>query len=194
MKSLSALGIFVIGAAIGAAANYILTKDKFDAEREEDHKAMWDYVNKEIAKYKGTSEAMEQNREMIKDVKDKLEKFSTPYNKMSSIDNEKEDDVVLAEKQYPVEITDDIFEIGFAEFENGEPTYEKIQLTYYEGDTTLTDDQDEPIDYTDALNEDCIATFAESSENVMYFRNMKQGCDYELVRALGEYKDKLGDI
>ena len=195
MKALSSFTIFVTGAVIGALGCYILTKDKFRVEREEDHKAMWDYVDKELAKYKGTSDATEKTRKTIKDVSDRLEKISTPYNKLSSIkEAEKESEIILAEKESPVEISDDIFEIGFAEFENGEPTYEKIQLTYYEGDQTLTDDNDEPIDITDAIDEDCIETFEASSENVMYFRNTKLECDYEIVRALGEYKDRLGDI
>ena len=193
MKGIFGLGMMMVGAAIGAGATYIFMNEKYKAEREENNKAMWAYVERELAKQNGTSEATEQDREKEARVKEKMEKLSIPYSKVSKIES-KDPIVIRAEQESPVEHPGDIYEIKFTDFEDGEPTFEKLSLTYYQGDHTLTDDLDEMIDIDDVINEECLARFDESEENVLYFRNVKNGCDYEIIRALGNYGDRLGDI
>lgn len=197
MKIISTVGAFICGGIIGSAVTYFLVNESANKKIQENNDAMWEMYNKEMAQIKKNSEATEEDSHISTEER-RVNAKVTPYNKMSSIeemeDEEKDHIVVLAEQESPIEAPEDIFEIGFAEFEDGEPTFDKIQLTYYEGDQTLTDELDEPIDITDAVNEDCIIEFENSDENVMYFRNLKRETDYEIVRALGEYKDRLGDI
>lgn len=195
MNAISSAGIFAAGALVGAAAAYFILKERFKLEKDEEYRAM----EKHLQDIYRPSEAVEQTRKDVEEVVEKIDKIITPYNKVSGkeetiTNNKKSDEVILAESQSPVEITDDVFEISFGEYESSESMHDHIELTYYEGDQVVTDDADDPIEPGEVLNEECIEHFASSTKNVMHFRDMRNGCDYEITRALGSYGDRLGEI
>lgn len=71
-----------------------------------------------------------------------------------------------------------------------ESTFEKVTLTYYEGDDTLCDDQEVIIpEVTDLLGEEALVSFGVKSEDpdIVYIRNEKRGTDYEVVRVKKSY-------
>lgn len=80
--------------------------------------------------------------------------------------------------------------ISHDEYFEGELDYEQVQVTYYEGDDVLVDDQDVPIPDSDAsVGDDNLTKFGHGSkdENIVYIRNDGRGLDYEVVRSEGKY-------
>lgn len=80
--------------------------------------------------------------------------------------------------------------ISHDEFFENEPDYEQVQITYYEGDGVLVDDQDMPIpDSNSCVGDDNLVQFGHGSkdENIVYIRNDTRGLNYEVVRHEGKY-------
>lgn len=86
--------------------------------------------------------------------------------------------------------------ITFAEFSNDMEHYDKVTLTYYEADDTLTDDKDGIVPAPrDIVGPHALQSFDDNSEdaNVVYVRNNKIGTDFEICRNFGYYtEDVLG--
>lgn len=82
------------------------------------------------------------------------------------------------------------FTITKMEYDEDEPDYDKITLTYYEGDDVLADDRDEPIDDVDGtIGPDALESFGHLSEdkNVCYVRNRERDADFEIVLNPGAH-------
>lgn len=80
------------------------------------------------------------------------------------------------------------------EFFDTENTHEKITLVYYEGDDTLADERDGIIPNANAvIGPDAVDNFGEGSDdpNVVYVRNNKSSCDFEVVRNTGSYSKEI---
>lgn len=73
--------------------------------------------------------------------------------------------------------------ISAEEFYESHDEYDKNTLTYYEGDVTLADDQDVPIDdYTGIIGENNLRFGVLSQDpNIVYIRNPHLHSDYEVL-------------
>lgn len=82
------------------------------------------------------------------------------------------------------------------EFMDDESGYEKGNLTYYEGDDALADEQDQIIDDTEGtVGNDNLLKFGHGSRdnNCVYVRNDMLKLEWEIIRAKGSYaKEVLG--
>jgi hypothetical protein len=95
----------------------------------------------------------------------------------------------LRTKDRPYVITHD--EYFGAEHEE----YDTIQLTYFEKDGTLVDEHDKPIDDVDGtIGDESLARFGHGSKDnkIVYVRNEKLECEYEVVLSDQSYLEALG--
>ena len=112
------------------------------------------------------------------------------------------EDAVVTKKYPPTEVVDpDIpYPISVEEFLSDEPDHDKITLTYYDGDDVLASDKGEVIrNMAKVVGDEFLTKFGWRSDdnNVVYVRNEKFKCDYEVTleeRSYGEvvlnYRDK----
>jgi len=84
--------------------------------------------------------------------------------------------------------------IPFDSFEEEFPHHDKITLTYFAGDDTLTAD-DEELDPSlyDAVGDDALTSFGEMSEDpdIVYIRNEALGMDFEIIKLEKSYKEAV---
>lgn len=117
----------------------------------------------------------------------------------------------MAEREHPEEDLDEEFDneekvealrkaredqklpypIGAAEFYNTQQWYEKITLTYFEGNDVLTDDREDPIDNPEELvgtdYKKFFGMIDENESDIIMIRNDCNGCDYEICRVPASY-------
>lgn len=82
------------------------------------------------------------------------------------------------------------FVISYEEFMNEKEEWDKINISYYEGDDTLCDDNERVIvDVEATVGYDNLTRFGDHSKdkNTVYIRNAQYSVDYEVVRNDGEY-------
>lgn len=80
--------------------------------------------------------------------------------------------------------------ISYDEFQQGEKEYEQTSLSWYEGDDTLTDDKDQPIDNIDSVvGEENLQRFGYGSKDprVVYVRNDVMELDFEIAKHTASY-------
>jgi hypothetical protein len=97
-------------------------------------------------------------------------------------------EIAKRDPETPYVITHD----EFMENENG---WAQGQLTYYNGDDVLTDDQDMPIpDIEDLVDSENLTKFGYGSrdKNVVYVRNEKKEMDFEITLSQGEFSKEVG--
>ncbi len=78
------------------------------------------------------------------------------------------------------------------EYLNGKQWYEKLDYVYYEGDDTLADDKDEPIDNpSEIVGSRFRELFGRDADDpdVLYIRNEQRGADFEIARLTRCYVD-----
>jgi hypothetical protein len=83
------------------------------------------------------------------------------------------------------------------EFLNDESGYEKITLTYFEGDKVLVDDQEAPVPNPDKLvGTSNLRRFGYRSQdrNVVYVRNSHLKLEFEILRSEGKYMKEVHGI
>lgn len=94
----------------------------------------------------------------------------------------------------PDEDRGDIFVISVQEHNENELEYQQVTLTWYEGDSVLTDEREDIIeDYTNIIDEHALGKFGEVSEdeNTVHVRNNILMVDYEIVRSRGTYQQEV---
>lgn len=96
------------------------------------------------------------------------------------------------EKQYRT--SDKPYIITHDEFFEAELEFDTSRVTYYELDDTLTDEHDKPItDVNGTIGDDHLVRFGSGSKdnNIVYIRNEKLQCDYEVVKSTGSYLEEV---
>lgn len=107
------------------------------------------------------------------------------------------DDTFNLEEEMKYRTEEAPYIITHDEFFAGEKDYDTIELTYYEQDDTLADEQDKPIREIDkVIGEDHLVHFGRGSKdhNVVYIRNDRLGCDYEVTKSTGSYVEEVLDM
>lgn len=161
-----------------------------------------DIYKKTIADYSEESETPEFNKEK------KAPSFEKLVNEM--MENKKQVEEILAESESPQEEYDDEmteddidreewetksiwaaekkdpYIITFDEYEQ-HPEMDKITLLFYEGDGTLTTEDEELIEDVKGAVGNCLDDFEYSDENTMFVRNKKLGIDYEIAKVKASF-------
>lgn len=79
-------------------------------------------------------------------------------------------------------------------YENEYLDFHKNSLVYFTEDDTLCDDHDEIIDDVDhILGPEALKSFGEGSddEDIVYVRNIRMQCDFEIVREHMSYRENV---
>ena len=79
--------------------------------------------------------------------------------------------------------------ITYEDFENGLPGFDQKSLLYYQGNDTLTTDDDELVDDREALVGSCMEQYGyeDSEEKTIFVRNYKLETDYEIIKIFGDF-------
>lgn len=89
---------------------------------------------------------------------------------------------------------DEAYVITFDQFNDEHDDYDKGDLTYYEGDDTLVDSQESPIDDVEGLiGPDALDRFgdASNSKDIVYVRNDRISMDFEISRDSRSYTEHI---
>lgn len=107
-------------------------------------------------------------------------------------EEDEEEEVILPPYVREEKPSDKIEIIPSDEFFDGDGNFEKITIVYYEADETLADERDTVIpNIKDVIGLEAIKSFGKDSDdpNVVYVRNHKSSCDFEVVRNPGSYEE-----
>ena len=92
----------------------------------------------------------------------------------------------LAENEYPKEEPGEQYEITSMDWLD-DPFYDKVELTYYVGDDTLTNEVGQIDDVEMSIGIEMLELFKESDDPEKYIRNPSNGIDYNVVKDMGCY-------
>lgn len=181
---------FVAGAAVGVAASWRVLDTKYKK-----------LADKEIASVKELfySKPVENNEEPDESEEEKFEQ--SPEEDFTEED--KEEYVNLAsnytnyatksvvEEEPNVEITDSEPYV-ISPVELGDCDYDVIDLIYYEGDNTLTDEEDEIInDVGELIGWESLEHFGEYEDDSVCVRNDVRKVDYEVLLDVRKYSEVM---
>ena len=96
---------------------------------------------------------------------------------------------IIRDRTVPYHITEE----EFAEEHNHD--YQKLSITFYEGDGTLVDDKDQPVpDINGTVGPDLAEAFGYGSNDpdVAYIRNERLEVDFEVSRDMRTFAELLG--
>lgn len=166
--------IFAVGAVMGGTATLKYAKDKYEKIANEEIAQMREY-------WKKKEEETIKTRGIVKsEVNDDEKEVPNASHEECEKEEEKED----KEEMHKPEVV--------APEETWEKDYPTISLTYYEGDQTLTDDQDRIIKNVDELvGEDFASHFGEYEDDSVFIRNDNLCVYYEILRDYGSYSDYM---
>lgn len=181
---------FVAGAAVGVAASWRVLDTKYKK-----------LADKEIASVKELfySKPVENNEESDESEEEKFEQspeedFTEEEKKeytniASSYTNYATKSVV--EEEPNVEITDSEPYV-ISPVELGDCDYDVIDLIYYEGDNTLTDEEDEIInDVGELIGWESLEHFGEYEDDSVCVRNDIRKVDYEVLLDVRKYSEVM---
>lgn len=170
--NLKKIFIFVTGVVLGSAVTWKFAKCKYE-----------EIANEEIASVK------ERYSKGIHDLRETIEEPIEPEDKDNEPDK-KEYESIISEQGYDKDYVEEPYMISpdeFSEFDD----YEAIDLTYYEGDGVLADEDDELVDdVIETVGKNVLEYLQnENSESVVHVRNDKLKSDYEICKVSGSYED-----
>lgn len=184
----------LIGAISGAVPAWYFTKKKYeriaqeeiDSVKEEFRKKIDNLYQKYAAEYGEKNEKPEStDHEKVVDGEILAYKRDTPrvdYTRFSKDPPEE----VIAEAGTP-DMPPEAKPYVIAPEDFGFEDYEPITLTYYK-DGVLTDEDDEPVENPDDIvGSDYDSHFGEYDQDVVYVRNERMKCDYEILRDERRY-------
>lgn len=184
--------IFAGGLVVGGVSTYFGMKDKFEKaihEETEELRAYYEQKNHtcKCKKTEATEDTEKKASEMKSSIdKNSLEKYTKLLNKTKYDQNRKGS--VETESPAEEDTMEEIYTISPDDFieMNG---YDKVTLTYYSGDSTLTDEFEETVEIEDTIGMDNLDYFGKYEDGTLYVRNEKVSTDYEVImdgRSFGD--------
>ena len=201
MNKLAIFASFVLGAGVGAAAAWYITKEKYAAYAKEEIESFKAKYNKTKLVVSDISDEENEPSPVEQAVADMQEMGVSEYAKMLSkigytdyaavelspdaevppIRVVSEDHQVFVEKPYVIEPDE------FGELDD----YGTISLTYY-ADQYLADENDELVeDVDDIVGTESLTHFGEFEDDSVFVRNDRLKCDYEILLDMRNYKDVI---
>ena len=197
MKNALIFGIgAVVGGGIGAGTTILVLKRKLNKQKDEEIEEVRAYYKDKCKTCEHKKSEKEENIDNFKEVEDDSynEKLSqkvglaerntadvgrksvipsnTDYTKFQKISENYTGKSAKELFTYPHEIDEDDFD--------GDDSYKKVILTYYESDVLLADVDDRPSEYNvEDFGYENFNSFG--SDNIKYLRNEKSGTDFKII-------------
>lgn len=170
---------FIAGAGIGAACSWYLLKTKYEEMVQEEVNSVKEVFSKRAddSKYNNKSfETSAKNKD-----KPELMEYVSKIKNEGYVDYSKNRKAVEKEVKNPYIISPDDF--------GEEEDYDTNSLTYY-ADEILADDNDDIVeDIENLIGSDSLTHFGEFEEDVVFVRNERLKCDYEILVDKRNYSD-----
>lgn len=209
--------MFGLGAAIGAVAVYLITKEKYEEIIQEEIDSVKDvfrkYANSE--NQLDLEDLSEMSEEEYNNRVNKTIQNVTPFNKkdrlvykrtlgkLTEYDQVSADPVTKiipkvvdmedAENEYR-ESSDEPYVISVDEYNEENETHDKLTITYYNIDDTLVDERDEIIaDVDSIIGNEALSRFGDGSNDpdIVYVCNERLAIDYEVIRVDKSYQETV---
>lgn len=195
--------IFLTGLSLGAVAAHLVTKRKYEAEIQE----IFDEFDvstteKEQAKFqflRGTRNSATLIEDWFCDSESLSNIVETYHPRDIAAENERLKSQVMSNyqtrsEQYDTRSKEAPYPIKAEEFFE-EEDFDKCNLTYYEADGVLADENEEPLDIDATIGREIIEIMkSDRDDNTFYVRNEKTGTDFEICREEGSYSELvMGD-
>ena len=202
LTRLNYMAAFAAGIGCGVLATYSYFRTKYEKIHNEEVAAIDAVMRREREKDKDISEkAFEQTGSSIVEMEKRSNEL-TNYNKMtdnyiSSVppaENEIENRIAdmhekmekLAESEHPEEEHSEQYEITSMDWLD-DPFYEKVELTYYVGDDTMSNEAGQIDDIDMSIGMEMFEILKDRDDPEMYIRNPSLGIDYNVVKDMGCY-------
>lgn len=205
---------FTMGLVAGVGGGYVYLKSKFDSELQEEVDATRAYYKEKFEKSPGGKKPEDV---ILKNQKGEVisgdEEVPVGYDDVLAYKNRDRDDDLIEERVNYNKIADYTktnvipfgetpeglkqregetppYVISDIEMYNDMLEYDKVTLTYYEGDQTLSDDDEHIIDDVDAIiglaNLESFGVHCEDPD-MLHVRNDRLGSDYEVIKTPASY-------
>ena len=209
MNGIKNLLIFAAGAVVGGIVTWRIAKKTYEKIIADETKAAKKSAQDEIDIYKTQLEDKIDNyvKETSNSASEESENDDDEYEEVEEPEEEDEDEDYYAEPRYRYdsylneleyfkgkERTDEIGQINVPYIINetdvgDKMNYDLIHLTFY-ADHILTDDANLPIkDIDEIVGPEALKCFLNEFVNIVYVRNERLGCDFEICRDLRRYAD-----
>ena len=197
MSTLNKVIIFAVGAAIGSAVAWKLTKSKYEKIMIEEEKSMREYYNNKVKTYEDAANTLHDfyhEKEKREETKKKPE--TKPESEESKVLKDLKDrySEILKDHKYTIDEPcydggeDRPYVIPPEEFGNADE-YDIISLNYY-ADGVLADDWNDPIEDLEAtVGEDFASHYGEYEDDCVYVRNDRLKVEYEILKSLSKFSD-----
>lgn len=182
---------FVVGAGVGSAVAWFLTKRKYEAMNARDIESMKEQYGNETKKPEkevvSDEKVKKTTEETIKEVKKCVDILNdakyTKYSNCNKTDEELEverNDDIGALREEPYVITPDQF------YENEDN--DRFSFTLW-ADGVLTDENCDKVDDVDGvIGTESLKRMGEYEEDILHVRNDRLQCDYEITTDLREFE------
>ena len=190
---------FVTGAAVGVAASWRVLDTKYKKLADKEIASVKElFYSKPVENNEEPDESEEKKFEQSPE-EDFTEEEKKEYtNIASSYTNyttksvvEEEPDVKITDSEPNVTITDSEPYV-ISPVELGDCDYDVIDLIYYEGDNTLTDEEDEIInDVGELIGWESLEHFGEYEDDSVCVRNDIRKVDYEVLLDVRKYSEVM---
>lgn len=193
----TALGT-ALGLVVGGVAGYryaeMKLEEKYEQIASEEIVKAKNYYRSTIRKdvFESPMQMVEAVAKLDPEASDALVKYGSvdsddeaPSNVVNIFDVSGDESLLDPERRDPEEP----YIITEEEYLEGEPEFEQVTLTYYEGDNVLTDDRDQIVPDHSCVGDDNLVHFGLGTEqkNMLFIRNEKAEADYEVSRSEGSY-------
>ena len=181
---------FVAGAAVGVAASWRVLDTKYKKLADKEIASVKElFYSKPVENNEEPDESEEEEFEQSPEEDFTEEEKEEYVNLTSNYTNYATKSVV--EEEPNVEITDcEPYVISPVEL--GDCDYDVIDLIYYEGDNTLTDEEDEIIDDVgDLIGWESLEHFGEYEDDSVCVRNDVRKVDYEVLLDVRKYSEVM---
>ena len=190
---------FVAGAAVGVAASWRVLDTKYKKLADKEIASVKElFYSKPVENNEEPDESEEKKFEQSPE-EDFTEEEKKEYTSIaSSYTNyatksvvEEEPNVEITDSEPNVEITDSEPYV-ISPVELGDCDYDVIDLIYYEGDNTLTDEEDEIInDVGELIGWESLEHFGEYEDDSVCVRNDIRKVDYEVLLDVRKYSEVM---
>jgi hypothetical protein len=220
MNNVKIILAFLVGAASGAFATYRFLDKKYEARADEEIESIREFANKRIREIEARAQD-EQNDEPATVVKRRTKadnNYTHTYTDYNSIYKTKEPLSSVAERLHhneePVEVqhpsddgpVEDDYEpkpvdgdgnilpytITSQAYSESVLNFDKLNLTYYDEDDTLADENEEIVtDVEGTIGFDSLSCFGENDDDkdTIYVRNERMGADFEVNQIHQSYSE-----
>lgn len=188
MNSIVKLALaFAGGAAVGSGATFLILRKRNDGTLDK-------AVDEISATYRRKAREAEKQIDILKErldeyEKEEYERLVNP-NRYKRADNGEGDsipDIPPVEKEREDET---IYEITLEDFMN-DALFDKGYLTYYRGDNILSTESDDMVEDPGYTLGEIGKHLDDVNEEVIYIRNSRVGCDYQIDFSDGSYREEV---